>query len=318
MSPGARAPAAFTRRNFIALLGAAPALAAVAARVPVVDAHVHVWTNDTARFPFAHPNDAHFKPPPIAGTVEMLVEEMDRHAIDFAVLVQVIYYGWDNRYLVECVKRFPRRFRAQGLIDPTDAKVASKLEYWIREHGLSGMRFSPIYYKGRDEWMTSDAHHQLWKKAAELGAIFNFFIAAPQLAKLESMIAAHPDVRVVIDHLARVDLAGPNADIEVAQLTRLARYRNVWIKVSELSLLSPSKKPPYADTFACVKRVYDAFGPDRLLWGTGFPGATRAQAGRPALDDELALIRREIPFFSVADREKILGGNAARLWGFSI
>jgi predicted TIM-barrel fold metal-dependent hydrolase len=65
-----------------------------------------------------------------------------------------------------------------------------------------------------------------------------------------------------------------------------------------------------------VKRVYDAFGPDRLLWGTGFPGATRAQAGRPSLEEELALVRKEIPFFSVSDREKILGRNAARLWRF--
>jgi predicted TIM-barrel fold metal-dependent hydrolase len=62
--------------------------------------------------------------------------------------------------------------------------------------------------------------------------------------------------------------------------------------------------------------VYDAFGPDRLLWGTGFPGATRAQAGRPALADELALIRRDIPFFSATDREKILDRNAAQLWRF--
>lgn len=306
---------AISRRSFLGLLAAAP-LSGAAQRAPVIDAHLHVWTNDTARFPFAHPNTPNFKPPPIAGTVEMLIEEMDRHAIDCAVLVQVIYYGWDNRYLAECLKRHPQRFRAQGLIDPADPKVADKLEYWMREHGLSGMRLSPIYYKGRDEWMTSEAHHRLWKKAAALGAVFNFFLEAPQLERLETMLTAHPEVRVVIDHLARVDLAGPNADREVAQLTRLARHRNVWVKVSELSLLSPSKKAPYADTFSCVKRVYEAFGPDRLLWGTGFPGATRAQAGRPPLEEELALIRREIPFFPAGDREKILGRNAAQLWRF--
>jgi len=66
-----------------------------------------------------------------------------------------------------------------------------------------------------------------------------------------------------------------------------------------------------------VQRVYEAFGPDRLIWGTGFPGATRAQAGRPSLAQELALIREQVPFFSAADKEKILGGNAARLWGFA-
>lgn len=165
--------------------------------------------------------------------------------------------------------------------------------------------------------MTSAAHHRLWKKAAELGAIFKFFIAAPQLARLDPMLAAHPDVKVVIDHLARVDLAGPGAENEIAQLVALARHRNVWVKVSELNLLSPSKQAPYADTWACVQRVYEAFGPDRLIWGTGFPGATRAQAGRPSLAQELALIREQVPFFLAADKEKILGGNAARLWGFA-
>jgi predicted TIM-barrel fold metal-dependent hydrolase len=304
---------AISRRSFLAVLATAPL---AAPRSPVVDTHMHVWTNDLAHFPFAHPYDSDFKPPPVAGTVEMLLEEMNANAIDYTVLVQVIYYGWDNAYVAHCVKRHPQRFRAQGLIDPTDPQVANKLEYWMREHRLTGMRFSPIYYQGRDEWLTSDSHHRLWKKAEELKAIFNFFIAANQLAKLESMLAKYSGVKVVIDHLARVDLAASDPAREVAQLTRLARYSNVSVKVSELSIVSPAKKYPYTDTYPWVKRVYDAFGPDRLLWGTGFPGATRAQAGRPSLEEELALVRREIPFFSASDRAKILGQNAARLWRF--
>jgi predicted TIM-barrel fold metal-dependent hydrolase len=311
---GSGASSDLSRRAFLAGLAAIPL---AAPRPVIVDTHMHVWTNDTGRFPFAHPYEPNFKPPAVAGTVEMLVEEMDRHAIDYAVLVQVIYYGWDNRYVVECLKQQPRRFRAHGLIDPTDPEVSRKLEYWMREHGLSGMRFSPIYYRGRDAWITSEPHHQLWNKAAELGAVFNYFIAADQLPKLEEMLARHPAVKIVIDHLARVDLTKTEPAEEVAKLTRLARYPNVWVKVSELNVLSPSKKYPYADMFPWVRRVYDAFGPDRLLWGTGYPGATRAQAGRPSIEQELALVRQEIPFFSAEDREKILGRNAAALWKFT-
>ena len=307
-----------TRRAFLAQMAAAPLIAAdVAARAPVIDTHLHVWSNDTVRFPFAHPNDRNFKPPAIAGTVEMAIDEMDRHDVRNAVLVQVIYYGWDNRYIAQCLQRHPRRFRAQGLIEPTAPDVDEKLEYWMREHGLSGMRFSPIYYQGRDAWITSDAHHRMWKKAEPLGAIFNYFITAAQLERLETMIAAYPGVRVVIDHLARIELAAPDAARQLGLLTGLARHRNVWVKVTELNLLSPSKKYPFADTFECVKRVYDAFGPDRLLWGTGFPGATRAQAGRQTLEQELALVRREIPFLTSDERARLLGRNAARLWGFA-
>jgi predicted TIM-barrel fold metal-dependent hydrolase len=305
-----------SRRDFLAGLAAAPVVGG-ATSGPVVDVHMHVWSDDTVRFPYAHPYDANFKPPAIAGSVEMLLAEMDRYAIEYAVLVQVIYYGWDNRYVAHCLRQSPRRLRAHGLIDPTDRDLAGKLEYWMRQHGLSGMRFSPIYYRGKDEWINGVAHHSLWKRAEDLGAIFNFFIAADQLARLDDMVGRFPGVRVVIDHLARVNLAGPDPAGDVAKLTQLARHRNVWVKVSELSILSPSKKYPYADTFPWVRRVYDAFGPDRLMWGTGFPGATRAQAGRPSLADELRLVREGIPFFSDEDREKILGRNAVRLWNFA-
>jgi len=273
-------PIPISRRAFLATLAAAPL---AARRPPVVDAHMHVWTDDLARFPISHPYDPDFKLPPITGSVEML-----------------------------------KRFRAQGLIDPTDTQVANKLAYWMQERGFAGMRFSPIYYQGRDEWLTSEAHRQLWKTAERLGAIFNFFIAANQLARLETMIAGYPEVKVVIDHLARVNLGSPDPAAEIAQLTRLARYPNVWVKVSELCIISPSKSYPYVDTFPWVKRVFEAFGPDRLLWGTGFPGTTRGQAERPSLEQELALIRQEIPFFSKSDREKILGRNAARLWQFGV
>jgi predicted TIM-barrel fold metal-dependent hydrolase len=227
----------------------------------------------------------------------------------------VIYHGWDNRYVAHCLKAHPRRFRGQGLIDPTDAKVADKLEFWVKKHGLSGMRFSPIYYPGKDGWLNARSSNALWEKAEELKAIFNFFIATAQLGRLEEMVRRFARVRVVIDHLARIDLKARDPLPEFRKLLALAKYPNVWVKVSELSVLSPSEKYPYRDTFAWVKRMYEAFGPDRLLWGTGFPGATRAQAGRPTLQQELDLIRKEIPFFSAADREKILGRNAAGLWG---
>lgn len=283
---------------------------------PLVDTHMHVWAADLEKYPFDYPYRRDFTPPKLAGTQEMLLEEMDAFAIDYAVLVQVIYHGWDNRYLVDCVKAHPKRFRGQGLIDPTDPHVADKLDYWVREQGLSGMRFSPIYYRGKDEWINAESSTALWKKARELGAIFNFFIETTQLPRLEDMIRQFPEVPVVIDHFARVDLNLGDPLHEFKKLVRLSRYPNVYAKVSELSVISPSGVYPYEDTFPWVSRLYDAFGPDRLMWGTGFPGATRAANGRPTLAQELALIEKEIPFFDAEDRAKILGKTAAKLWGF--
>ena len=292
------------------------ALANAAARPLIIDTHMHVWSGDPQKFPLVHPYDAKFQPPQTAGTVEMLLKEMDEFGITQCVLVQAIYHGWDNLYLAHCLREHPTRFRAHGLIDPTDPEVANKLEFWMKEHQFSGMRFSPIYYVGKDEWMNGPAHQALWQKAEELGAIFNYFISTPQLPRLEEMIARYPKVRVVIDHFARIDLKAADPLPEFQKLLRLAKYPNVWAKVTEMSVISPSALHPYQDTFPWVRRLYDAFGPDRLLWGTGFPGITRVANGRPDLQHDLDLVQKEIPFFTDDDRAKILGINAAKLWGF--
>jgi predicted TIM-barrel fold metal-dependent hydrolase len=253
------------------------ALAAPTTERPIIDAHMHVWANDPRRYPFAHPYVKDYAGMPHEGTVEMLIEDMDAHGCTHCVLVQTICHGWDNSYLADCVKRYPKRFKGHGLIDPRDVKVADKLEYWTKEHGLHGMRFSPIYYQdgnhGGDGWLDADETHRLWRKAEELGSVFNFFIAPKQLPRLAKMAEAHPRIQVIVDHLSQIDLGAENPEPDFKLLLAMAQYPNVWVKVSELSSVSKSHKYP--------------------------------------------LIDKEIPFFSPGDRAKILGRNAAHLWAFA-
>jgi predicted TIM-barrel fold metal-dependent hydrolase len=183
------------------------------------------------------------------------------------------------------------------------------------------MRFSPLYYadgkNGGDQWLSADETHELWRRAEKLSAIFNFFIRPQQLPKLEKMVRAHPEVRIILDHFSQLDLAAADPEPQIRLLLGMATYPNVWVKVSELSSVSKSQTYPYADAYPMVQRVYEAFGPDRLLFGTGYPGSARAHYKRPTLVKEIELLRNEIPFFTAEDREKILGRNAARLWGFT-
>ena len=320
-----------SRRHFLSRLGgttaALGALNAVhgiesavpsqAAAVPVVDTHMHVWSDGTGTYPFAYPYGDKVASPKAGqtpATDAILIDDMNANGVTHSILVQVIYHGWDNTYVADCVKRFPDRFRGHGLIDPTDPGVADKLEYWMKEHGLHGMRFSAIYYQNKDEWMTADFTKKLWEKARKLGAVFNFFIASKQLPTLEVMLKQYPEVPIIIDHVSQIDLGAHSAEEDFRRLVRLERYPNVYVKVSELASVSASKTYPFVDAYPWVKRLYEAFGGDRLLWGTGYPGSARAAYKRPPLEKELELVREHIPCFRAEDRKKILGLNAARIW----
>ena len=58
--------------------------------------------------------------------------------------------------------------------------------------GLSGMRFSPMYYQGDEGWINSTESHPLWERAESREAVFNFFITTAQLPRLEEMVARFP------------------------------------------------------------------------------------------------------------------------------
>jgi predicted TIM-barrel fold metal-dependent hydrolase len=294
-----------TRREFLAVAAALPA---ATERAPVIDTHMHVWTLDTARYPMKPP-EVNYGLPKEDGTLELYMGEMKADRIDRAVLVSPRYYGWDNRYVVDCVRRFPKLLVGHGLIDPHDPKNAAVLERDIRENGLAGMRLSPIYHP-KDPWLNAPENYPLWQKASDLGAVFNVFIAPAQMPQLEDMVKRYPRVKVVVDHLGRPEILTNPPWVEDDSLLRLARYPNVWVKFSELYTASKNKVYPYRDVHPFGRMVYDKFGARRLLFGTGMVGVTR----RIPLSEELQLIRNDIAYFTERDKELILGRNALDIW----
>ncbi len=94
----------------------------------------------------------------------------------------------------------------------------------------------------------------------------------------------------------------------------LARYDNVYLKLSDVAGRS-EQGYPYEDVFPFIRRLVSAFGAGRTVWGTGYPGHHRVKHNWPDLAQELRLIREGLPFLRDDEREQILGGTAAGIWG---
>ena len=112
----------------------------------IVDTHVHVWEIDPPKYPVGPTAPTWNSYPDEPGTADELLAEMDAHSVDWTVLVQTSWSTWDNGYIADSVKRFPDRFIGHGLIDPQDPNNAEQVRYWIKERGLVGFRFHPMYY----------------------------------------------------------------------------------------------------------------------------------------------------------------------------
>jgi len=273
-------------------------------RVAAIDTHLHVWSGDFARYPFA-PGRAEAEPAP----VERLAALMDTAGVGRAVIVQPIHYLYDNRYVAECLRRFPGRFAAIGLIEHQAPDAADELERLVREDGFSGLR---IHLKSRVQvpahWATAD-QDGLWQRAADLGACFCVHGPCDHLGAVRPIFARFPAVPVVLDHLggAPTDEAPPFPRLR--QVLELASLPNVYVKLTPQAGKS-RQAYPHRDTFAAYRRLVEAFGPERLMWGTNYPGVLRQTGYVRALE----LFRIHADFLDEPAREWVLHRTAESLW----
>ena len=136
-----------------------------------------------------------------------------------------------------------------------------------------------------------------WKKAEELGCTFNIFLAPHQVGQVARMAERFPGGNVVIRHRAMIDITAPD-EKGFGPLLDLARLPNVYVRTS-LHNPSKTKELPFRDVWPFLRRVYDRFGPRRLVW---------------ANFHELLIMKEIIPFFTAEDKEWILGRTAHRLY----
>ena len=124
------------------------------------------------------------------------------------------------------------------------------------------------------------------------------------------MCAKHPDTPVIIDHLARIGAGAPVKDEQVDELCGLAKHKNIQVKVGAFYALGEATTP-YTDMLPMIKRVVDAYGPERCMWESHCPFQVQPPH---KYDDSVALIRDHADFLSESDKEHILVTTAEKFF----
>lgn len=276
----------------------------------IIDTHVHIWEIDPPRYPIGPTAPGWTALPDEPGTAEQLLADMDANGVDRAVLVQTSWSTWDNGYIADSAARYPDRFIGHGLIDPQNPDNAAQARYWVKERGLAGFRFHPMYYP-QEEILLTKQNAALWEEIAALDVVIQFHTFAAQAGQIAVIAQRYPHLRLIIDHMGYPQVNEPAAAFQ--PMLDLARFANIYFKLSDVHGRS-QQGFPYTDVHPSIQALLNAFGVERTLWGTGYPGHHRVKHKWPPLAEELRLIREGLPFLSPQAQEQILGENAARLW----
>jgi L-fuconolactonase len=268
----------------------------------IVDTHVHVVSNDKVRHPLA-PGATGWSTE-VTNPVEDLIAAMDSAGVDRATLVQPVgTYALDNSYQVDSANQFADRTVSVGILDPVAEDAADKLTYWVSERGMQGVRL--VSQADADD----ERANPIWTRAQELGIPISVAGGGQpdRIDKIRAMATRFPGVIVAPDHMAGWSNATEQREEMTKALVELAGLPNAYLRISTTSLgLYDSLDESEKDMF---KRVLDALTPQRVMWGSNFPGSR--EGGYGAL---VELGKTALPFLSNDDRNWILGDTALTLW----
>jgi L-fuconolactonase len=275
----------------------------------ILDSHCHAWR----RWPYSPlvPDEDS------RGTIDQLLYEMDANGVDEAVVVcAAIDNNADNvEYVAFAQERHDDRLHLVADVDCSWSATyhgpgaADRLRAVAERHPrLAG--FAHYVEERNDGWLLSAEADELFTLAASRGLFVSLGAGPAWQADLRVVAQRHASVPVLCNALGGIR-AGERGDAEgLAEVLASASVPNIHLKVAGLPYCSVRGWDyPWPDALAALARLFEAYGPERLCWGSDFPACTRFCTYRQSLE----AVRRHCTFLAPADLDLVLGGALRRI-----
>lgn len=266
----------------------------------IIDAQIHVWAPDTPERPWAR-KQAHL-PEPFG--YEDLRQLMNANGVDRAVLVPPGWEGDRIDFVLEGTARHPDRFAAMGRIPVQDPASAALLPGWKSQPGMLGCRVSFQKQYNR-AWLFDGTADWFWPLAEEHDIPLMMF--APGDHEVIAGIARrHPGLRIIIDHMGLNREKDDEAAAAMDRLLPLADLANLYVKVTSIPFYS-TEPYPHPALHPPLKRMINAFGPQRCFWGTDISRLWSVTTYGQCV----TLFTEELDFLAGRDLEWVMGRGLA-------
>lgn len=271
----------------------------------IVDSQVHIWGANTPERPW--PARAHAQREIPLGH-EQLLQDMDEAGIDRVVLVPPSWEGDRNDLAIEAVRQHPNRFAIMGRFNPEAADARSTIKAWLQQPGMLGMRFSfhiPVLQQplvdGKFDWV--------WSEAEKLGIRLMILVPQQFVHVIDDVAARYPGLKIVMDHMSLTSGKPEDETFrDFDKLLPIAKRPNVACKASALP--SYIREPyPFKKMQGYAKRAFEAFGPQRLFWGSDWSRS-------PVPYREHVDMWRDADWLSASDKEWVLGRGICEWLGW--
>jgi len=272
-----------------------------------IDSHQHFWRYRPQDYPWIDEGKGLLKRDFLPEDLEPL---LSAQRFDGCIAVQAAHTPDETRFLLDLSDRHPFVRAVVGWVDLCAPDVERRLAELARYPRLKGIRHI-AQDEPDDRFLAREDVVGGIAALEPFGLAYDILIFARQLPAALELVRRLPRQRFVLDHIAKPEIAAGRVSPWKEQLRELAAAPNVCCKLSGMVTEAKWKGWTPADFRPYLDVVFEAFGPDRLMIGSDWPVCLLA-GDYPAV---MGLVEGYMSGRPAAEREKVLGGNAARFYG---
>lgn len=240
----------------------------------IIDIHPHIISTDTVRYPIApqHGHRSNWSATrPV--TFEQMTAEMDEAGVAKAAIVHSsTTYGHNNAYVADSVAQYPERFTGVYSFDLLAPDALKTFDYWL-DHGMGGIRLftGGATHQSDGRWLVNPATFPIWERCAGIGMTMVVQTTLEGLSMVAELAGRFPTVKIALDHCTRPELEDGPPYARCETLFALAKYDNVYLKITPRTFDLAQAAPGGADAF--FPRLVKVFGADHLAFGSNYPAS---------------------------------------------
>jgi L-fuconolactonase len=271
-----------------------------------IDSHVHFWKYDKNRYSWI---DNSMKILQKDHLPEHVAQTFNRNGVTGCVAVQAAASEFETLFLVELAKTHSLIKGVVGWVDLQDEKVEERLQYFSEFPVIKGYRH--IVQSEPDDFMYNEGFRRGIAALQPYNYTYDILLFPQQLKAAVDLVETFPDQMFVVDHCAKPDIKRMQKDDWKKGMQRLAAHPNVYCKLSGLLTEAKWKDWSAADFYPYLEVVFDAFGTDRLLFGSDWPVMLLSGI----YVQWKSLLEKYMEHLMEDVKENVLGLNAERFYG---
>lgn len=274
----------------------------------MIDSHHHLWHYSPQEYPWIQPGSVladHFG-------ITQLQQVTAAAGVSGTIVVQARQSIGETIWLLKHAAKYPIVRGVVGWLPLTDGAIGELLEEWQFEEKLVGLRH--VLQEEPDAYFSQKSFHRGLAALAETHLRYDLLIYERQLPAAIAMIDQHPQLPVIVDHIAKPTIEnGRISQTWKRNMTELAsREHVIGVKISGMATEVRDTQIDEATLRAYFEETLHIFGPQRVMFGSDWPVCLlRLNSYQQSTD----MMRRFVSPLSESEQDGIIAANAQRCYG---